>query len=103
MKVWGWDQVLLSFLDPLFSLSILALWAMSVSEGVVAYAIMPAIITFIHLTSQGSSTALKKCIESSFNIDVWVMFFSYWYLNHSITCASSKAGFTLYRRACQAG
>jgi hypothetical protein len=52
MKVWNGKQILLTVFHPCFSPSILALWTMTVTAGVVTDADMPALITFVNMSAQ---------------------------------------------------
>jgi hypothetical protein len=52
MKVWDRKQILLTVLNPCFSLSILALGTMTVTARVVTDADMAALIAFINMSAQ---------------------------------------------------
>jgi hypothetical protein len=52
MKVWDRKQILLSVFYPCFTLSILALWTMTVTARVVTNTGMTALIAFINMSAQ---------------------------------------------------
>jgi hypothetical protein len=52
MKVWDRKKILLSVLNPCFTLSVLALGTMTVTARVVTNADMTALIAFINMSAQ---------------------------------------------------
>ena len=52
MEVWHRQQILFTAFHPCFPIGILALWAMTVTAGVVTDADMPALIAFVNMSAQ---------------------------------------------------
>ena len=59
------EKVLLSGLEPLAPCRRLTLWTMTVSTRVVRDLHVAALVTFLLVTTEGCSTAILYCAESS--------------------------------------
>jgi hypothetical protein len=73
MKIGNREQVLFALLNPGFALGVLALWTMSVTAAIIAYADMTAGVAPVHMTAQGGSTATADGIQRPENIPVGLM------------------------------
>ena len=67
MEVLGRDNLFPAELNPLFTLLVLTLWAMSVSATVVADMDVPTFGAYLYMPAQGAGTALRHVPEGSFN------------------------------------
>jgi len=75
MEIGRWEQILFALLDPCFALGILALWAMTVTAAIIAYADMTARIAPVHMTAQGSGTTPADRTQRFEDVAVGLMLF----------------------------
>jgi hypothetical protein len=67
MEVLGRDDFFPAELNPLLTLLLLALGAMTIPTAVIADADIPALGTYLYMPAQGTGTALRHVPEGSFN------------------------------------
>ena len=65
MEVLGRDDFFPATVNPLFTLLVLTLWAMSVSTAIVADMHIPALGTYLYMATKSTSPALSHVSESS--------------------------------------
>ena len=74
MEIGNRQKILLSVLDPCFTLGILALGAMTVPAAIIAYADMSAGVAPVHMTAQGCGAATANRAQGPENIPVGLIF-----------------------------
>ena len=75
MEIGNRQKIPLTIFYPSFAFGILALWAMTVTAAVVAYADVPAGVAPVHVTAKGCGTTISDRIQGSQNVPVGLMFF----------------------------